>query len=274
MAVTSGFFNALNNDRTYNADEMGQLFEGIIRDGIFQNVGQALKPTVDTNSLKVTIGTGRCWFNNTWMNNSSVLTLTLATADLLLPRKDAICVVVDKRDSGRTVNIQIVKGKNDSGTPVTLPSTDGMYYYPLCYIKIDKGQTKLTASSLEDLRGRGTVPWITGPLSVINTENTLAKIESDWEAFFTSKRGEINSTADAMISSNQAAFNSWFSQMKSSMDTNQAAVLAAMIIEIQNRLGTTESGSVVYDGLRDANGNTIQDSLNSAILGKLVYTLL
>lgn len=273
MAVTSGFFNSVNGDRTYNADEMGQLFEGIIRDGIFQNVGQALKPAIDTNSLKVTIGTGRCWFNNTWMNNSAVVTFTLAPADLLLPRRDAICVVVDKRDNGRKVDIQVVKGRNDTTMPVTLPSTPGMFYYPLCYISIHKGQTKLTNADLSDSRGTGTTPWITGPLSVINTETTLAKIESQWNTFFTNKQNEVKADLSSFMSSNRSQFDAWFSALKSSMDTNQAAILTAKIIELENRFGSTSSGSVVHDALKDNKGNSIQDSNNQAILAKLVYVL-
>ena len=41
MSVTSGFFNSLNGDRRYNAEQMSSIFDGIINDGIFANIGTA-----------------------------------------------------------------------------------------------------------------------------------------------------------------------------------------------------------------------------------------
>lgn len=37
MAVTSGFFNSSNHDRVYNNIQMGQIFDGIINDGVLPN---------------------------------------------------------------------------------------------------------------------------------------------------------------------------------------------------------------------------------------------
>ena len=34
MSLTSGFYNSLDGDRTYNAEQMSELFDGIINDGI------------------------------------------------------------------------------------------------------------------------------------------------------------------------------------------------------------------------------------------------
>ena len=39
MAITSGFYNSVNGDRTYDADQFGSLFDGIIAPGVFPNVG-------------------------------------------------------------------------------------------------------------------------------------------------------------------------------------------------------------------------------------------
>ena len=34
MAITSGFFNSVNDDRPYNAEQMTLYFEGLISNGI------------------------------------------------------------------------------------------------------------------------------------------------------------------------------------------------------------------------------------------------
>ena len=41
MSVTSGFFNSFNHDRRYNAEQMSAIFDGIINDGVFANIGTA-----------------------------------------------------------------------------------------------------------------------------------------------------------------------------------------------------------------------------------------
>ena len=43
MAISSGFYNSVNGDRTYDADQFGSLFDGIIAPGVFPNVGDKFR---------------------------------------------------------------------------------------------------------------------------------------------------------------------------------------------------------------------------------------
>ena len=66
MAWTSGFFNSVNGDRLYNADQMSRLFEGLITDGVYASVGN--KMAVQPNSgMTIQIATGRGWFGRHWV---------------------------------------------------------------------------------------------------------------------------------------------------------------------------------------------------------------
>ncbi len=40
MSVTFGFYNSVNGDRKYDAIQMSSIFDGIIRDGVFQHLVQ------------------------------------------------------------------------------------------------------------------------------------------------------------------------------------------------------------------------------------------
>lgn len=42
MAFTSGFFNSQNHDRTYNAEQMSAIFDGVITDGVYAGIGSQL----------------------------------------------------------------------------------------------------------------------------------------------------------------------------------------------------------------------------------------
>ena len=46
MGQKSGFFNSVNGDRRYNAEDIGRMFDGIIRDGVFANYKEAFAFTV------------------------------------------------------------------------------------------------------------------------------------------------------------------------------------------------------------------------------------
>ena len=60
MAFTSGFFNSVNGDRTYDALQMSQIFDGLIKDGIIKNWLDGLKVSFQIPSANsVVIGTGR-----------------------------------------------------------------------------------------------------------------------------------------------------------------------------------------------------------------------
>lgn len=39
MAVTYGFFNSVNGDRKYNADQMSSYFDGLVTDGVYEKIG-------------------------------------------------------------------------------------------------------------------------------------------------------------------------------------------------------------------------------------------
>ena len=48
-----GFYDAVDRDRAYDAEDMGRLFEGIITDGVFAAVGDkffVLRCTAEKNS--------------------------------------------------------------------------------------------------------------------------------------------------------------------------------------------------------------------------------
>ena len=79
MAITSGFFNSLSGDRKYDARQMGEMFDGLIEDGVFMSIGDALK-TVLSSGMTVAVGTGRAWFLHTWTKNDSDQLITVSAA--------------------------------------------------------------------------------------------------------------------------------------------------------------------------------------------------
>lgn len=272
MALTYGFYNSVDSDRTYDAQQMGQIFKGIITDGIFKDVGEALRVTADGTSMQVKVGTGRCWFEDTWTDNSSTMFLDVDASDALYERRDLVCVEVNKRVSDRKNDIKIIKGiPNENPTDPSLQTVSGIFLYPIARVNVRAGVSKISLGDVVDLRGVGKAPWITGPLETIDMLSTMDMANDQWSNFFKSKQDIVNSDSKEMMSNLKDDFSSWFDEVKGSLDANYVTALAGKVIELEHRLGYSETGNIIYDDLEDQSGNSITDSNNRNIQGKIIY---
>ena len=112
MAITSGYFNSVNGDRKYNADQMSEYFEGIINEGVCQHIGGGLAVTAGTG-LTVSVATGKAFIGQKWIKNDAALTLTITTA-ADQARIDA--VVLRRNTTNRVCEIAV-----KTGTPSASP---------------------------------------------------------------------------------------------------------------------------------------------------------
>lgn len=199
-----GFHNSVNGDRVYNADQMSGIFNGLISDGVYENVGNKL--AVQPNSgMVIQIATGRGWFNGRWINNTSEYLITLDESDVLLNRYAAICVKGDNSTGVRTT-LPYVKYSDFATTPVkpTMTRTTDVKEYCLAYVYIKAGATAITAADIEDTRqDTNLCGWVTGAIDQI--------------------------TPDTLYTQFTAQFNDWFSQLVDELDENTEAMLVAAL---------------------------------------------
>lgn len=171
---TYGFYNSVGGDRTYNAEQMSTLFAGIITDGIFSGIGTSMKVT-NPSGLNVSIGIGRAWFNNTWSFNDSIMPLTLATADALFPRIDAVIIEVDQNTGVRANSIKIL-----TGTPASVPANPPLItstlknQYVLAYCRVNAASAIIT--TLTDMVGTVGTPYIASAIDNFLPKATIAEI--------------------------------------------------------------------------------------------------
>ena len=273
MAVTYGFYNSVNSDRQYTAEQMGSLFDGILNDGIYQAIGKAFAVTPGSG-MSVNVGTGRAWFQNTWILNDSTLALTVPTADLLLDRIDAVVIEVNKADDVRANSIKIVQGtKSTSPARPTLTRSGTLFQYPLAWISVPAADTSITADQISNNRGANPTPWVTGPLKTIDATALYNQWAEQFNTWFTGAQKKNDTAVTNWIDEHNVTFSQWFNTIQSQLDGNQAAALAARVIELENKLGDTTSGNIIYDDIMDSSDNSIVDSTGVPIQGKLIYEL-
>lgn len=272
MSVTSGFFNSFNGDRRYNAEQMSAIFNGIINDGVFASVGTAFAVSA-TTGVTVNVGTGRAWFNSTWLLNDSILPVTLDISEVVLDRIDAVVIEIDRSDSVRAGSIKVVKG-TPSGEPVnpTLLHTDDVNQYPLAYIYRTAGSGTINQADITNMVGSSSCPYITGLLQVVNIDNVVAQWKAQWDQWFADTTSDSEEEASAWFAESKAEFDAWFDSLTVTLEGNVAATLAAQILDIQQRFEILVSEGAVYDDLKDSDGQLIEDSSGSVIEAKTVLT--
>lgn len=282
MSVTSGFFNSLNGDRKYSAEQMSAIFNGIINDGVFASVGTAFGVKAGTENT-ITVGVGRAWFDGTWLYNDNSLTLIADDSELILNRYDAVVIEIDHSDSVRNGDIKIVKG-----TPGSSPSKPEMVHtayvnqYPLAYIYRAAGSSAITQGNIENVVGTSACPYVTGILQVLNIDNIVAQWQGQWDdwrgqwdqwealwnEWFLSQTGEVEADTEEWLAQMQTQFSAWFESLQVVLDGDVAANLTAIAVDLQNRFHILATERAVYEDMQDSNGDDLQDSYGNVIEGK------
>lgn len=252
MSVTYGFYNSINGDRKYNALEMSSIFDGIIVDGVYMSIGDALN-VKSSGGMSITVGIGRAWFNHTWTLNDSLLPLTLANSDVLLNRIDAIVLEVNNSTEVRKNTIKILKG-TPSSKPVKPSMAKGelVNQHPLAYISVPKGATSISQSNITNAVGTSECPFVTGVLEGMDIDKLVAQWGAQWaewlssntdawKAFMSSNTNEWKSFMTKnktewsdLINGNTSEFETWFENMKDQLSEDAAGNLQLQVDNLNN----------------------------------------
>lgn len=261
MAVTYGFYNALEHDRLYDAIQMSSIFDGIIQDGIFSTIGTSMIVTAPEDGMYVNVGPGRAWFNHTWTYNDTIYPIEAEEAEVVLDRIDAVVLEVNSAAEVRANRIYFVKG-TPSSDPVkpTMIHNPEVNQYALAYVHIRAGQTTIFQSDIENAVGTDETPFVTGLLQQVSIENLLLQwdnefhryfanfkrvSEADLLTWFNARKDEYDAWYADMEregAEDLATFDAWFQHMKDQLDSDAAGHLQAEIDELAE---ACEKGSVL-----------------------------
>lgn len=192
MAITCGFFNSLEGDRKYDARQMGEMFDGLIMDGVFMSIGDALK-TTPSSGMTVAVGTGRAWFLHTWTKNDSEYLIEVSAAESVLNRIDTIVLDVDNTEAVRSNTIKLIKGTPASNAKrPTLINTTDHKQIPLADILVPAGATTLATTNITNIVGTSECPYVTGPLSIIQNDDILAAWQEEFDTWFEDVQDQLS----------------------------------------------------------------------------------
>lgn len=271
MSLTYGFYNSVDHDRVYDATQFGSIFDGVINDGVFQNIGD-LFVVSPHEGMKVFVGTGRAWFNGTWTLNDSNIELTVTESHPIYTRIDAIVLEVNANSDVRENTIKIVEGTPASSAErPTLIDDEFQHQHPLAYITVQPNASAITDVDIENVVGleEEGCPFVTGILEV----NSVDYLYSRWQTEFNSWSSEM-----------QADFIDWFNHMKGQLDEDAAGHLQNeidnlnIILEATLEAGETsitfESNSITDESFLDLYALDSNLGYNEVMIGtgSVTYT--
>lgn len=205
MAISFGFFNSLNGDRTYDADQMSEYFDGLISNGVYESVGGALQvKAVTGGGMNVQVMPGRGIINCKWINNNSALILEVTAAHAVLNRWTAVVMKLDVVNRLMTITTK-------DGTPATTPikpsmdNTASVVELCLAYIYVGAGVTSISQANITDMRGTSLCGYVTGLIDQVDTSELFLQ----WQTAFDNYYAEMT-----------AAFDDWFATLTSQLNVN------------------------------------------------------
>lgn len=256
MAVTSGFFNAINGDRRYDAIQMSSLFDGIILDGVFQNYLEALRVSEfseDLAALKIQVAPGRAWFNHSWTYNDTILLLDIEAPELILDRIDSVVIDVFTATESRKNDIIIIKGDPATNpTPPVLIKEEGHWQYPIANVLVKSGAAAITQANIENRIGTEDCPFVRAPLEKMTIDFLISQWQGqwveqlqswtdEWTGFYEGKITEIEDfqqyfTSDLTdyFDEKKSEFDVWFFGLKETLTTDVAANLSQQIFDMKH----------------------------------------
>ena len=275
MAFSFGFYNSFNHDRRYNAIQMSMIFDGIISDGIYATIGEAMVVKATSEDNVVVVGPGRGWFDHTWNYNDADLPVNAPISDVLLKRIDALVIDINANENYRENKIVWVQG-TPSSNPVrpTMINTFERHQYPLCYVERKPNVEKILQADITNMVGSSECPFVTGILQTINIDHLLLQWKDQWAQFviayektddewmddqkadFTAYYNEFKRQMDAFEAASGKEFNDWFASIQDIFDGSVAGHLQNEIDQI------TETEFLRYYGLINS-VTIINDSTNT-----------
>lgn len=201
MAIKTGFYNSVENDRLYNAEDMSRYFAGLYTKGVLQNYKD--KFAVKANGgMQVKVPTGKAFFSDgKYIENTADIILNIDASDVVLGRIDSVVLRSDKNESVRNAMVVLKKGTPSSNPqPPAIESDEYVEELLICNIYVNKLTENLTQANIENTVANTEVcGYVTGLIKQVDTSELYAQYQEAYKQFY-------------LIS--QKEFDEWFNNVK------------------------------------------------------------
>lgn len=189
FTVNCGFFNSMNNDRVYNANQMNKPYRRLVSNGIFATpngtASTDLQVLSEGDGMNISVKAGEGIFNDKWFENQTKIVIAVPSNTTLLPRRDSVIVQVDERSSGRVGQIVYRTGEPASSPlPPNINIVTDVHEYRIANIYVASGATNINQDAIVDLRGSSECPWVTHLLYQVDTSQLYNQWQNAYQNYY------------------------------------------------------------------------------------------
>ncbi len=183
--INYGFFDSVDGDRRYSADDFTNYLGNLISDGVIASPSNGLQVQA-SEGMTVKVTAGWAYIQNHYVHNDTDLFLTLDASDIVRNRCDRIVVRLIRAE--RRIEIAVKKGESlEVGNPYlpALQRDSDIWELSLAYVFVYANSTEITQGLIADERPDTSVcGWVTGLIQQIDTTNLFAQYDSAFWSWF------------------------------------------------------------------------------------------
>lgn len=201
--VNCGFFDSINEDRLYSADEMNRPYKRIITNGVFATPkgtpSTDLQVVSANNGMEILVNTGDGLFADKWFESAIPIVITVPSNTDLVPRRDSVIIQVDKRTVGRKGNIVYRAGTPDSNPmPPDIGTVENVIEYRLANIYVAPSANFIGNDAITDLRGSSECPWITSLIDQVDTSQLYNQWATAYQKYYDDETQAFNAFMESL----------------------------------------------------------------------------
>ena len=221
--VNCGFFNAVSNDRLYNAEDMNRPLKRLITNGVYATsagtTSTDLQVVTANTGMQIICKKGEGIFADKWFENPNDISITVPANTELLPRRDSVIVQVDTRLSGRIGRIVYRTGTPASSpVPPAIDTVDGVREYRIANIYVAVSASYIGQDAIVDLRGSSECPWITSLIQQVDTSTLYDQWNAAYQGYYNSETLRLTNYFDSEIERIREFMQTVTEELEVSMD--------------------------------------------------------
>lgn len=211
----SSFFNSVNGDRKYKAEEFARYFASFIGNGIFPNPSTNCQ-VLSNNDMTIRISAGKAWINGYYYENTGNMNHVLEPADSVLDRIDRVVLRWDKLE--RRICSYVKVGEYSSNPkPKALQRNVDAYELCLADVKVSAGATTVTQASITDTRLDSDLCGVVhGVVDQVDT-TTLFNQYLSW---YQEQQNKYEADLVSWTSDKKNQYNNWYDDITTNAETD------------------------------------------------------
>lgn len=246
--VLSGFYNSVNQDRLYSADDMAKPYDRIVSDGVFatsQGTPSTDFQVTAATGMTINVAAGQAMVDHKWFKNPSVIPLTVPANVTNAARYDAVLIQVDARLSARVGSV-VYRTGSSSGLP-SYNTVENVTEYMIASVTVPSDASAITQSLITDCRGSSSCPWVAALIQQPDTSALWAQYQQAYAAQY----AQYTTDFDSYLSAKQAQWDAFFEQLTEELSLTTNVIALTSSYTTTGNTTTIPIGIASYDSATD-----------------------